>query len=79
MNLFLASLFLLLPLFCAGCKKQLPPPSAERNKVLSTSVKCKKCKNKQTIGSCKRINQVLFNCPECNAVINITKEAKLNR
>ena len=71
MNLFFILLCLLLPLFFEGCKKKLPEPSPERNKVLSMVVRCRKCRTENTIGSCKRINQILFNCPKCNAVINI--------
>jgi hypothetical protein len=62
----------------SGCERKLPPPSPERAKMLVKKVKCGRCRKDYKIGECKRINQVLFRCPVCNRIINVT-ESKAGR
>ena len=57
----------------SGCERKLPAPAPERVKVLERKVKCGRCRKDYKIGECKRINQVLFRCPGCNKIINVTK------
>ena len=63
---------------CGGCKENLPPASPEKEKVLETPLQCRKCRKTYLLKECKRINQVLFNCPNCNQVINAAK-SKVNK
>jgi len=58
--------------FC-GCKEKLPPASSEKAALLEIQMTCSSCRKVCSVKECKRINQVLFNCPHCNRVINISK------
>ena len=57
----------------SGCKEDLPQATPEKNAVLETQLKCRKCRKVSKIKECKRINQVLFNCPHCKQIINAEK------
>ena len=58
----------------SGCKENLPPATPEKSAVLEMQLKCRKCRKVSKLKECKRINQVLFNCPYCQWVINAEKE-----
>ncbi len=57
----------------SGCKENLPPATTEKSAVLEIELKCRKCYKVSKLKECKRINQVLFNCPHCQQVINAEK------
>ena len=57
-----------------GCKDDLPPATPEKSAVMEIELKCRNCRKVFKLKECKRINQVLFNCPNCKRVINAQKE-----